>query len=116
MMRKIPGDEQLSAVLKLYLQLPETPSRISPNDRKSAAELHARGIKLATIESAFLLVSLRRLTRSPDMPPLTPIRSLAYFFPVIQELLDHPIPDDYVEYLRRKVALLSRRKIITKCG
>jgi hypothetical protein len=115
-MRKIHDNEHLSAVLKLYLQLPETPSRTSPNDRESAAELHARGIKLATIESAFLLASLRRLARSPDMPPLTPIRSLAYFFPVIQELLDNPIPDDYVEYLRRKVALLSSRRIITKCG
>lgn len=115
-MKKIHDNEHLSAVLKLYLQLPETPSRISPNDRKSAAELQARGIKLATIESAFLLASLRRLTRSPDRPPLTPICSLAYFFPVIQELLENPIPDDYVEYLRRKVTSLSGRKIITKCG
>ena len=64
-------------------------------------------LKLATIESAFLLASLRRLDRSPDMPPLTPIRSLAYFFPVIQEILANPIPDDYLKYLRRKVALLQ---------
>jgi len=109
--------EYLSAVLKLYLELPETPSKASPNDKKSATELYIRGIKLTTIESAFLLASLRRLNRPFNMPPLSPIRSLAYFFPVIQEILDNPIPVDYLEYLRRKVAMLSGRSSrIPKCG
>lgn len=107
---KQDAQEYLSAVLELYLQLPETPSRASSNDRKSAAELRVRGINLATIESAFLLASLRRLGRAPDMPPLSPIRSLAYFFPVIQEILDNPLPDGYLDYLRRKVRLLSAGK------
>lgn len=109
-------DEYLSAVLKLYLELPETPSRICPNDRKCAAQLQAYGIRLATVESAFLLASLRRLDRSPNMPPLSPIRSLAYFVPVVQELLDNYVPDNYREYLRRKVILLSNRRRKTKCG
>lgn len=119
MSRKIPkgdGDEYLSAVLRLYLELPETPTRASPHDRKSAAVLQSRGITLATVESALLLASLRRLGRAPDMPQLSPIRSLAYFFPVIQELLDNPIPDDYREYLRRKVRLLDSRRQIKKCS
>jgi hypothetical protein len=110
------GNEYLSAVLKLYLDLPETPPRASSHDRKSAAELHTRGISLATVESALLLASVRRLTRSPDMPPLSPIRSLTYFFPVIQEILSNPIPEGYLEYLRSKVALLSRNRILIKCG
>jgi hypothetical protein len=101
----------LSAVIKLYLDLPETPSRASPNDRRGAAELYARGINLATVESALLLASLRRLGRSPDMPPLAPIRSLAYFFPVIQELLDNPLPEGYLDYMRGKLRLLSSRRL-----
>lgn len=108
------GREYLSAVLELYLQLPETPSRTSTDDRRRAAELLARGVELATVESAFLLATLRRLGRSPDMSPLSPIRSLAYFFPVIQEVLDNPLPDGYVEYLRSKVRLLGSRLQITK--
>ncbi len=104
-------NEYLSAVLKLYLELPETPSRVSPNDRASAVELHARGIKLAIIDSALLLASLRRLNRPSNMPPLAPIRSLAYFFPVIREILDNPLPDGYAAYLRRKVDFLKCRKI-----
>jgi hypothetical protein len=109
--------EYLSAVLRLYLELPETPSKASANDKKTATELYIRGIKLTTVESALLLASLRRLNRPHNMPPLSPIRSLAYFFPVIQEILDNPIPVDYLEYLRRKVALLSgKRGMIPNCG
>jgi hypothetical protein len=109
--------EYLSAVLQLYLELPETPSRANTNDKKAATELYIRGIKLTTIESAFLLASLRRLNRPSNMPPLSPIRSLAYFFPVIQEILDNPIPVDYLGYLTRKVALISdRSRMIPKCG
>jgi hypothetical protein len=99
-----------SMVLKLYLNLPETPSQIHPNDRKMATMLCDKKISLAVIESAFLLASLRRLIRSPNMPPLGPIRSLAYFLSVIQEVHAHPFSDDYLEYLRRKVASLSGRK------
>jgi len=109
-MTRQQDNEYLAAVLTLYLNLAETPSRASLNDRKSAAELHARGISLATVESAFLLASVRRLARSPDMPPLSPIRSLAYFFPVIQEVLANPIPENYLDYLRRKVEVLTRGK------
>jgi hypothetical protein len=119
MIRNIPkedGDEYLPAVLRLYLELPETPTRASLHDRRSAAVLQARGIALATVESALLLGSLRRLGRAVDMPPLSPIRSLAYFFPVIEEVLDNPIPDEYREYLRRKVRLLDSRGQVKKCS
>lgn len=101
------ADDFVTDVLNLYRQLPETPSKINPNDRKIATELNQRQIPMSTIESAFLLGSVRRLSRSPDMPPLSPIRSLAYFLPVIQELLHNPISDDYVEYLRLKLHSLS---------
>ena len=117
MTSKIPeedSNEYLSAVLKLYLDLPETPSRAGLHDRKSAAALHARGIKLVTVESALLLGSLRRLGRPPNMPPLSPIHSLAYFLPVIQELLDNPVSDDYRDYLRMKVRLLDNGRPDTR--
>ncbi len=107
--------EYRAAVVKQYLELPDTPSRAGPQDRKSAADLHARGISLVVIESALLLASLRRLGRPPDMPQLLPIRSLAYFLPVIQEIIDHPLPDGYLEYLRNKVQLLESKRRDLKC-
>jgi hypothetical protein len=69
-----------------------------------------RGVPLRVVESAFLLASLRRLVRPSDGPPLSPIRSLAYFLPVIDELLAHPAPDNYLEYLRLKLRRLAERK------
>ena len=107
-------DEFVTDVLSLYRQLPETPSKTNPNDRKIAIELYQRGIPMSTIESAFLLGSVRRLSRSPDMPPLSPIRSLAYFLPVIQELLDNPISDIYIGYLRLKLHSLSGKTVVYK--
>ena len=104
-----------AAVLKAYLQLPETPQKASFNDRQTAVALHARGVPLFAVESALLLASARRLGRSPDMPHLSPIRSLAYFMPVIQEVLDQPFSEDYLGYLRMKVNYLSgRQKAVAK--
>ena len=38
-----------------------------------------------------------------DAPKLSPIRSLAYFRPVIDELRAHPAPEGYLDYLRLKL-------------
>ena len=102
-------DKFVMDVLNLYRQLPETPSKTNTNDRRTATALHQRQIPMATIELALLLGSVRRLSRPPDMPSLSPIRSLAYFLPVIQELLEHPIQDNYVEYLRMKLHSLNSK-------
>jgi len=104
------GPDFISAVLTLYLGLPETPVRPSAQDRRHARQLYDRNVPLRVIESAFLLASLRRLVRPADLPPLTPIRSLAYFQPVIEELLANPAPDNYVEYLRLKLQHIARTK------
>src|SRR5271169_1215447 len=93
----------VSAVILLYVELPETPLSANPQDYRQARRLHDRGVPLQIVESALLLASLRRLVRPADLPPLTPIRSLAYFQPVIDELLVNPVPDNYLEYLRLKL-------------
>jgi hypothetical protein len=103
--------EYVRAVLTWYLELPETPLRPSAQDRNHARQLQLRGVPLTVIESAFLLASLRRLARPADRPPLSPIRSLAYFLPVIDELLCNPAPDDYVEYLRCKLKYFAGDKL-----
>lgn len=96
------GSEQFSSdegqsryvetVLSLYRQLPDTPNRHSRYDRRLAVELCQQQIPLSLIENAFLLTTVRRLLRDPAYPPLSPIRSLDYFFPVIKELLDESPP------------------------
>ena len=117
MIGDIQQDDYVADVLRLYLDLPETPRKASLNDKITAIGLHERGIHMTTAESAFLLASVRRLGRSADLPLLSPIRSLAYFLPVIQEILDKPVNDDYLKYLRMKVRLLcGRKRDVAKCG
>jgi len=95
------------AVVDLYLRLPDTPCRLSRYDLRLARQLWEQQIPLATVETAFLLASLRRATRRPDAVPLGAIRSLHYFLPVIEELLHTPLHhgNAYLAYLRSKVPL-----------
>ena len=60
-------------------------------------------VPLRVVETALLLGSLRRLIRPADAPRLSPIRSLAYFRPVVDELRAHPAPEGYPDYLRLKL-------------
>jgi hypothetical protein len=100
----------VTAVLTVYLGLPETPLHATAQDRKLARKLHERGVALPVVESALLLASLRRLVRPADLPALSPIRSLAYFEPVIEELLASPAPEGYVQYLRLKLHQMAESK------
>ena len=104
------AEQYVHTVLSLYQQLPETPALPSSRDRLHAHQLQQRGLPLTLIETALLLGSLRRLLRPPDAPALSPIHSLAYFGPIIEELLRDPVPDTYIEYLRRKIQPFAGKK------
>jgi hypothetical protein len=93
----------VTSVITLYLEMPDTPMRVSASDQWLARHLHQDGVPLETVETALLLGSLRRLIRPADAPRLAPIRSLAYFRPVIEELQENPAPENYRDYLRLKL-------------
>lgn len=102
-------DLYVALVLSIYVGLPETPARANAQDREQAQRLFARGVPGETVEAALLLASLRRLIRPSHAGPLGVIRSMAYFQPVIEEMLQQPARRDYLDHLRRKLdALLSR--------
>jgi hypothetical protein len=94
-------------LLDLYLRLPDTPCRVSRHDLRLVRQFWERDIPLTTAETALLLASIRRAARRPDAIPLAPVRSLHYFLPVIEELLQTPLHhgDTYLAYLRSKVPL-----------
>ena len=93
----------LRALTQVYFGLPETPRRLSRYDRQVALQWFHQQIPLPVLEAAFLLASARRTCRPPQARPLGPIRSLAYFQPVIEEVLQNPLPAVYVAYLRSKL-------------
>jgi len=112
----VVNDDRLyiETILKLYLSLPETPSRMSRYDRKLATHLSERKVPLETIETAFLLASARRLFRDPALAPLQPIRSLHYFLPIIEEVCAAPLSPDYLKYLRLKLAPTLNQRSFTR--
>ena len=93
----------VSSVLTLYVDLPDTPLRANTQDQRQARSWFDRGVPLAVVETALFLASLRCMSRPLDVPPLSQIRSLAYFQPAIEELLENPAPDGYLPYLRFKL-------------
>jgi len=90
-------------LISLYLALPHTPSRASRYDSRLAFELRQRGISWEVLETALLLAMARRCLRDPSLSPLPPIRSLHYFLPVIDEVMNMEISTDYVRYLKQKL-------------
>ncbi len=96
-------------VLRLYMELADTPNRFSRYDRAVAQTWFDQNIPLAVINQALILAQVRRAAHSPDQPPLGPIRSLHYFAPVISEIKREPLPPKYFEYLQQKLRQLDRK-------
>ena len=92
----------ITAALALYTALPDTPNRASTYDKNVARSLFERGVQLEIVESALLLGSIRRRNRPAGLLPLPPVRSLAYFSSVIDEILQQPLSPAYQGYLRSK--------------
>jgi hypothetical protein len=91
-------------LLEVYCATPGTCGTARRPDRLLAAQLHQRGVSLEVVENALTLAAARRLARPADAPPLGTIRSLAYFSPVIEEVLSLPVSPEYFRYLRQRVA------------
>ena len=107
-MTSVAAPAYVIAVLALYTGLPDTPNRASLYDKNVARALFERGVHLEIVESALLLGSLRRRNRAAGLLPLPPVRSLAYFSPVIDEILYQPLPPSYLDYLRLKAGQFLR--------
>jgi len=62
-----------------------------------------RGIPLLVIENALVLAAARRIFRPPNAPALQPVRSLYYMMPVVNEVLQLHVSQDYYRYLRFRI-------------
>jgi len=99
--------EFIRQVLEAYRKTPGTMGTVRRADRMLAAQLHQRGLSVTVIENALVLAATRRLVRPTGAPPLGTIRSLAYFLPVIEEVRELRVSQDYFRYLRNKLANLA---------
>jgi hypothetical protein len=90
-------------LLDAYRATPGTCGAVRRRDRLLAAQLHERGVPLEVVENAFVLAAARRLIRPAGAAPLATIRSLAYFSPVIEEVLQLQVGQEYFQHLRHKL-------------
>jgi hypothetical protein len=102
--RRLSQEQYVRQVLEAYRKTPGTMGTIRRADRMLAARLYQRGLAVKVIENALVLAATRRMVRLADAPPLSPVRSLAYFLPVIEEVLELRVSPDYFEYLRHRLA------------
>lgn len=91
-------------LLDAYSKTPGTTGFVHKADRKVAYALFEQGVSLKQAENALCLGAARRLFRPNDAPPLQTVRSLAYFLPVIEEVLTTNVGDEYFAHVRRKLA------------
>src|SRR6266851_2511708 len=86
-------------LLEVYCATPGTCGAVRRPDRL-----------LAAVENALTLAAARRLARPADAPPLGIIRSLAYFSPVIEQVMSLPVSPEYFRYLRHRIATCTSAK------
>ncbi len=101
-------EEYTHRILLAYCKTPGTTGSIRRPDRLLASQLYERGVPLVAVDNALLLGAARRLFRDTNGPPLAPVRSLAYFLPVIEEVLNLHVSQDYFDHLRRKIQRFTR--------
>ena len=102
-----PGREDyVRKVLEAYRNTPGTCGNLRRPDRMLALQLYQRGVPLSIVENALVLAAVRRLIRPTDAPPLATVRSLAYFIPIIEEVLETEVGEEYFQYARQKLQRL----------
>lgn len=96
------------SVERSFVSLGCTTGRFSGRDAQLARDLETSGVPLATVEDALLLGGARKYVSWLDGRAPEPIASLAYFKAVVSEVQERPLPADYREYLKRKIAEFAR--------
>lgn len=101
--------EYVYRLLEAYRATPGTCGVVRRPDRLLAVQLHERGVPLTLVENALALAAVRRMIRPNGAAPLAPVRSLAYFLPVIDEVLSTDVDPSYYQHVRNKLQRLTIR-------
>jgi hypothetical protein len=102
--------EYVQRLLDAYRTTPGTVGVVRQSDRLFAVQLYERALPLDVAENALTLAVARRLARSADAPPLGVIRSLAYFAPVIEEVLQTRPNPQYFHHLRQRIQKITANR------
>jgi hypothetical protein len=85
------------------LKYPIVRSSFGAADEKLARELFHKGVTLEQLERSLLLGLTRKYVSSLNSVSSSPIYSLSYFLPLLDEVAQTEASDRYWEYLRRRL-------------
>jgi hypothetical protein len=98
------------------LKYPIVRSSFGAADEKLARELFRNGVSLERVERALLLGLSRKYVSSLSSLSSSPIYSLSYFLPLLDEVAQTETPDRYWEYLRRRLDDLNAAWLVRSCS
>ena len=94
--------EDLALVMRTYLSVPETPSRPSMSDWRTARRLLEAQVPPAHLLHAIRIATLRRQFRDRAQPALERVHSLAYYQRALENLEPLDFDPGYIEYVERR--------------
>jgi hypothetical protein len=102
---RIRADESryIEAVRRTFLSLGCTRGVFRTTDDATASRLHARGIPLSAVHDALVLGALRKYRSWLEGGAGEAIATLRYFEPIVEEVVNKPLPPGYDQYLRDKL-------------
>jgi hypothetical protein len=93
----------IQSVRECFLALGCASGKFGSAETSAARDMHRRGIPLALVKDAMIMGACRKYVSWLEGRTPEPIRSLAYFEPLIAEIQERPLPAGYSDYLRRKI-------------
>jgi hypothetical protein len=102
---RISADElrYIETVRRTFLSLGCTRGLFRTTDDATARRLHARGIPLSAVHDALVLGALRKYRSWLEGGAGEAIATLRYFEPIVEEVVNKPLPPGYDQYLRDKL-------------
>jgi hypothetical protein len=97
----------IAALRENYLALGFGRGRFSPTDVRKARQWWQRSVPLQIASDALLLGACRKYLSASTEITLVPVGSLAYFEPLLEEVSQTPLVEDYRQYLKMKLGKLA---------
>ncbi len=104
-----PESEYLERIRNLFLAHPIVRSSFGEADHHLAGALYRRGVPLEQAERALVLGLARKYVSCFNDPKAAPITSLHYFLPVLREVQEVRVSEDYWTYTAQRLGQLRQR-------
>jgi hypothetical protein len=97
----------VESVRECYEKLGCINGKLNAAGSETARQFYGRSIPFSVVDGAMLLGACRKYESWLNGGPQEPIRSMAYFEPLVAEVQANPLPDGYAGYLRGKLRRLA---------